>query len=391
MSGHWLEYLNFSKPQVILIFLLSLLLPLSIFVGRRNVRIRRLRIIDNLGEKSKLLPKSNQVFINPAIEFIRARYEDGSTGRGAWERVKAWVCEIGTYILPTMIFVLLSASGFALVIGLDQEWLASTKILLRGLHAEDGAEFDYSTATALVVGAGFVGAYVWSIQYLILRIANFDLSPLSFLRTAVHILVTVFAAWVLRHVIAALGLAESIAVGVLLGIAFLSGLYPSLGLNVLIDRLPNWLRIKRDVTNSDKISRSFPLDLIDGINPSIKFRLNQFEIVDAQNLATANPIVLYVETPYDLLGIFDWIAQAQLLIELGPNDYLDARERGIRDMIAFLALGRTKPGRKLLHPLLIGEAVTYKGAADTTAIDDMLLAKCASISDKLHVRQLENW
>lgn len=386
-----LMYFNFSKPQGIFIFLLSLLLPLSIFVGRRSVRMRRLCIINSLNDKIEYLPEHNQTFVRPAIELIRARYEDGATGGGILAGAKAWAAEIGTYVLPTLIFVLMSASGFALVIGYDQEWLSATKILLRGLHAEQGDELDYSTATALVIGAGFVGAYVWSIQYLILRIANFDLSPLSFLRTTLHILVTVFAAWVLRHVVAAPDFGEGIVLGVLLGIAFLSGLYPSLGLNVLIDRLPNWLKIKREVANRDDIGRSFPLDLIDGIDPSIKFRLNQFEIVDAQNLATANPIALYVETPYDLLAIFDWIAQAQLLIELGPDGYLDARQRRIRDIVAFLELGRTEVGRSILHPLLTDNSSVGEGPLDAKSIDNILQAKHSSIANKLHVRNFNNW
>ena len=49
---------------------------------------------------------------------------------------------------------------------------------------------------------------------------------------------TVFVAWVLCQVVAAPGIREKVAVAVLLGIAFLSGLYPSLGLNVLVERLP---------------------------------------------------------------------------------------------------------------------------------------------------------
>ena len=151
---------------------------------------------------------------------------------------------------------------------------------------------------------------------------------------------------------------------------------------MLIDRLPHWLRIKREVPQAAEIGRSFPLDLIDGIDPSIKFRLNQLEISDVQNLATINPIMLYVESPYGLVEIIDWIAQAQLLAELGPERFLEARAAGVRDMIAFLDLGRTEAGRGLLEPLLLPGA----------AADDLRLqVKFDSLVRKLHVRHLEQW
>ena len=143
------------------------------------------------------------------------------------------------------------------MVQLGSEWAAAAKVLLSGLQAEDGAPLDFGKATALVVGAGFVGAYIWSIDYLILRIANFDLSPLSFLRTSAHILLTVFVAWALRQVVAAPEVGDKIAVAVLLGIVFLSGLYPSLGINVLIERLPSWLRIKREVAEGWRSAARF--------------------------------------------------------------------------------------------------------------------------------------
>jgi hypothetical protein len=243
----------------------------------------------------------------------------------------------------------------------------------------DGSNFH--AATGLVVGAGFVGAYIWSVNYLILRIANFDLSPLSFLSTSAHILMTVFVAWVLRQVVAAPA-PEGIAVAVLLGIAFLSGLYPLLGLRVLIDRLPSWLRFKRDVKEASEIARSFPLDLIDGIDPSIMFRLTELDFGDVQNLATANPVEVFVETPYSFGQIIDWMAQAQLLAELGPQGFLTARQRGVRDMAAFLDLGRCKAGRTLLRPLLL--------AADDEP-DELVQARYDSVARKLHVKHLERW
>ena len=380
--GDAMGFLNLGQPQVIFVVLLSLLLPLSIFVGRRNVRVRRLRMLDNLAGVLRYVPADSGSFIPPALDLVRARYVNALRGAGAWSRVLEWLKEIGIYLLPTGIFVLLSACGFALVVGLGGEWLVAAKGLLRGLRAEGGGALDFGTATALVLGAGFVGAYVWSIDYLILRIANFDLSPLSFLRTSGHVLMTVFVAWVLCQVVAAPGIQEKLAVAMVLGIAFVSGLYPSLGLNVLIDRLPNWLRLKRDVPQAGAISRSFPLDLIDGIDPSIKFRLNQLEIAEVQNLATANPILLYIESPYGLLEVIDWMAQAQLLAELGPERFLQARAAGVRDMVAFLELGASEGGRRLLAPLLLPEG---------DAGDEALQASFDSIAHKLHVQHLHQW
>lgn len=371
--------------QATLVVLLSVLLPLSIFVGRRNVRIRRLRMLDNLGRALASPAVAGQAPVPPGFDLIRARYMDGAEGGPAWRRAWSWLKEIGIYALPAAIFVLLSGCGFALVVGLGGEWLDAAQVLLRGLRADDGAALDFATTTALVLGAGFVGSYIWSINYLILRVANFDLSPLSFLRTSAHVLMTVFVAWVLRQVVGAPEAGEKVAVAALLGIAFLSGLYPSLGLNVLVDRLPNWLRLKRDVAEAKEIGRSFPVDLVDGVDASIKFRLNQLEIADAQNLAAANPIELFVEVPYGLPVIVDWMAQAQLLIELGPQRFLAARAAGVRDMAAFLQLGRDEAGLKLLRPLLAPEG---GAAADDPAL---LRARFESVAGKLHVRNLERW
>ena len=380
--GDGMGFLNLGQPQVIFVVLLSLLLPLSIFVGRRNVRVRRLRMLDNLDRRAEIRSGGQRELHCAGARSGARALRSAVRGAGAWSRVLEWLKEVGIYSCPTGIFVLLSACGFALVVGLGGEWLEAAKGLLRGLRAEGGGALDFATATALVLGAGFVGAYIWSIDYLILRIANFDLSPLSFLRTSGHVLMTVFVAWVLCQVVAAPGIQEKLAVAMVLGIAFLSGLYPSLGLNVLVDRLPNWLRLKRDVPQAGEISRSFPLDLIDGIDPSIKFRLNQLEIAEVQNLATANPILLYVESPYGLLEVIDWMAQAQLLAELGPERFLQARAAGVRDMVAFLELGASEEGRRLLAPLLLPEG---------EAGDEALQATFDSIAHKLHVQHLHQW
>ena len=374
----WKSVIDLQRPQAIFVVLLSVLIPLSIFVGRRNVRIRRLRLLESL--ERELLPAGNAP-LPAGFTTIAARYADPLDGAPPWTRFEAWVQEIGIYTLPTLVFALVSGCGFALLFSLGGDWLAAAKVLLHGLQADSGDTGGFETATALVMGAGFVGAYVWSVNYLILRIANFDLSPLSFLATSTHILMTVFAAWVLRQVVAA-PVPEALGVAVLLGIAFLSGIYPSLGVNVLVDRLPAWLRFKHEVADASQIERSFPLDLIDGIDTTIKFRLNQLDVAEVQNLAAANPIELFVETPYGFGQILDWMAQAQLLTELGSQRFLRARDAGIRDVDCLLDLGGSEAGRALLKPFL---------AADASESDDALQARVASVARKLHVRQLAHW
>ena len=150
---------------------------------------------------------------------------------------------------------------------------------------------------------------------------------------------------------------------------------------MLIDRLPSWLRFKRDVRETGQIARSFPLDLVDGIDPSIGFRLSELDIGDVQNLATANPVELFVETPYSFGQIIDWMAQAQLLAEIGPQRFVQARASGIRDIMTLICLGSTSTGRVLLKPIL--------SAADES--DDALEARVTGIGEKLHVRHLRHW
>ena len=376
----WKSIIDLQRPQAVFVLLLSVLIPLSIFVGRRNVRVRRLWLLESL---QKVLRPASADALPAGFTTIEARYIDPLAGAPPWRRFVAWAEEIGIYTLPTLVFTLVSGCGFALLFALGGDWLAAANVLLHGLQADSGGAGSFETATGLVMAAGFVGAYVWSVNYLILRIANFDLSPLSFLSTSAHILLTVFAAWVLRQVVAApVPGAEALAVAVLLGIAFLSGLYPSLGVNVLVDRLPAWLRFKHEVAEASQIERSFPLDLIDGIDTTIKFRLNQLDVAEVQNLATANPVELFVETPYGFGQILDWMGQAQLLTEIGPQRFLRARDAGIRDMACLLDLGGSEAGRALLKPFL---------AADAGESDDALRAQLDSVARKLHVRQLVHW
>lgn len=376
------QWPDFELARWGILLALSLILPLSIFFGRGNIRKRRLAVLHDL-EHKVFKHVTDQGRTLPYVDVVRARYAEHApdpTQISVGALLRRFAAEVIAYVLPTSIFVILSALGIYLVLSVLHHGFTNPNLFMMGLLNPNDAAANpagYQATTALIVSAAFLGAYIWSINYLILRVANFDLTPLDFLRVSAHLLLTTVIAMVLRHAAAA-SVEWNFAVAVVLTIAFVMGLIPSLGLNVLIDRLPPSLRIKRVVPEAKEIGREFPLDLIDGIDTGIKFRLANYEINDAQNIATENPIGLYVATPYNLLQIMDWMAQAQLLATIGPARYLEARARSIRDIHGLLAFGATQEGTAILSRLLFGEAMP----------DEVVHAKLASIAASLHVQRL---
>jgi hypothetical protein len=83
------------------------------------------------------------------------------------------------------------------------------------------------------------------------------------------------------------------------------------------DRFKDWTRV-------------IPLDAIDGIDYFTRFRLEECGISEVQSLATYNPIMLHIETPYGIYQAIDWIAQAQLCCVVGLDRFLLLRQFNVR-------------------------------------------------------------
>jgi hypothetical protein len=252
----------------------------------------------------------------------------------------------------------------------------------------------YGRGTVAVSVAAFIGAYLWTLIFLARRVTNFDLSPFSFLRATIQICLACFVCIFLRH------LYDSVSQVIwqtsasaqnntpttsswLLTLAFLIGFYPALGLNYLQERFA-FLRFKTRNASADALARELSLDMVDGIDSYIKFRLGEYEIEDIENLALANPIQLFIETPYTLRKIIDWVGQAQLILEVDNSKIGDLRNLNVRTSLDFLRFGESEDGKTILGGLL---HPTQGGA---TGDNKMINERLRTFSGKPHIKALQD-
>ena len=375
---------------------LSFILPLTIFIGRSNIKNVRRKIIADLESVFRIEGREHDQLI-PSFEFAAYKYRalphgPDNTQPSEWR----------AYFFPVLVFIMVSFSGFLTSSGmlLSKDRLDHFQPLFSGmtLYGGDGVTsidmVKYQLQTVAVLSFTFFGAYVWSIDYLIRRISNYDLSPISFLRVTGHIILACVTSVTLHH--GYMDVAKILPEGATadrvpeLIVAFLIGFFPKLGLQTLLSRVPQ-LQIRRIDPRAQNFIREYPIDMILGIDSAIKFRLAEFEIEDVQNLATANPILLFVETPYGIYETMDWVAQAQLLLALDLDQIEALRVINVRTIFDVERFAMRPESRPRLVQALNCPKRDGNGAvllADRGITLENLDSVVQAIGEDLHVQRL---
>jgi hypothetical protein len=358
-------------------FLIGLVIPLAILFGRYAVKRQRqvtLRHLQDMLAQTSDAPVSSVA----SFEYAFQKYDLHSGASGMRQPPGNRLFYLGT----AAIFVVISSVGWALLLnhavpGTDDQF----RYLLGGIQTIPFEGIDkinqkknYELETCAVIAFAFLGAYIWSIQYLIRRIANFDLTSMAFLRVTGNIIFACAIATVLRHAVGTFPI-DRVKEGILLA-AFLIGYFPSAGFDYVMRKLPQ-LVLKRNDPNVAATLRKIPIEIIDGIDSQIAFRLAEREINDVENLATQNSILLATETSYSLLQVIDWIAQAQLVLEAGVEAYRVLRGQGLRTIFA-LEVACANPDMEALALKAL-----YPVGSPTN-----LAARIAAMKTNLHVQRL---
>jgi hypothetical protein len=182
------------------------------------------------------------------------------------------------------------------------------------------------TPNATPATFAFLGAYFFSMQLLFRRYVRSDLRGSAYVAVVLRVLLAVIGAWVISTVGQHAGWNDQ---SQLLLLSFVIGVFP----------MVTWQVIRGAASKAFKIAlpsleSRLPLERLDGLTVWHETRLEEEDIENVQNMATADIVDLLVNTRFPATRIIDWVDQAILLTQLGPDAATNAEANSARRRLA---------------------------------------------------------
>ncbi|MGU3403926.1 hypothetical protein [Methylobacterium brachiatum] len=311
---------------------------------------------------------------------------------------------------------LISSSAFSTVAGIGVFYIISLLIYLMSPQSTNQSAFTWADVTypkidslsmiwLLAMCAAFAGSYLMALRSLYRAIKNFDLSPGTIVSETIKVLISIVLAPVIAISILILGTEivhtfanvgaprlDSFGTAAVITACFVAGIMPDVALRLLIqrDQLKNFKQEENAIFQAFKIT---PVEIIDGIDSDIRARLEDHHIHSTQNLAAANPLMLFVETPYGVYQIMDWVAQAQLCCSVGRDKIIRLWPLGVRTLFDLERLADKSDASNQALLLEVGRIILGSTLIPTDVKDPAAAAALVKTSIELrlddpHVQRL---
>jgi hypothetical protein len=171
----------------------------------------------------------------------------------------------------------------------------------------------------IAVHFALLGAYFFSLQMLFRRYVRKDLQANAYMAVSLRIILAVIGTWAVIQAATILQFSDE-AKGreeqALLVLAFVVGAFPPVAWQVVRSVVR---RLTRAETFVPSLSTEMPVSQLDGLTVWHEARLEEEDIENVPNMATADIVELMLHTRVPPDRIVDWVDQAILYTQLGPD------------------------------------------------------------------------
>jgi hypothetical protein len=239
---------------------------------------------------------------------------------------------LSTTTVPVMLSTILIALGWLVT-------LPPTQVSLTVRDASTWARAFEPSATPVTLA--FLGAYFFSLQMLFRRYVLRDLRGSAYVAVSMRIVLAVIGTWVVMVASLRLGLATEAQ---LLVVGFAIGVFPRVAWQIIQAIFKKIAHFALPSMVSD-----LPVSDLDGLTVWHEARLEEEDIENIPNMATADLVELLINTRFPPDRIVDWVDQAILFTQLGAKNTGcrdELRRRGVRTATSLLEASAASRKRK---------------------------------------------